>query len=283
MRAMLRYPILLSLFSLIFFQKVAESQVIGKDPIRYLSPIFEKVNIQKDITFGEVVTFDGKPEKLLLDVYSPNNDKLKKRPVIVWIHGGGFRPGNDKSQGYIVQLANEFAKHGYVCLSINYRVRNSPNDDKAGTMTDALTDAMSGINWLRNNAKKLSIDKNKIFVGGGSAGGRVAVNLCYKDNTKEQKWDKSGIIGLVNLWGSPDESWQMSIVDKNDPPTIIIHGTEDKLVFFDISKRLDEELTRSKVKHELIPIVGEGHTPTKDMDKLVGNISRFLYGIIQAD
>lgn len=121
----------------------------------------------------------------------------------------------------------------------------------------------------------MNVDEDKIFVGGGSAGGRVAVNLCYKDHSEEQKWDKSGILGLVDLWGSPDESWLMSTVDKNDPPTIIIHGTEDKLGSFDISKRLDEELTRNKVKHELIPMVGEGHTPTKNMDQLVGNISRF--------
>jgi acetyl esterase/lipase len=270
----------LSLLCLILLNFGAESQVNGIDQVRYLNPVFEKVEIQKDQVFGEAITFEGKTEKLLLDVYSPAGDVLKKRPAILWIHGGGFRPGNDKSQGYVVQLATEFAKHGYVCLSINYRVRNNPNDDKSGTMTDALTDAMSGLNWLRDNAGKLNVDKNKIFVGGGSAGGRVAVNLCYKDHTEAQKWDKSGIIGLVDLWGSPDESWQMSTVDINDPPTIIIHGTEDKLVSFDISKLLEEELTRNKVKHELIPYVGEGHTPTKDMNKLVGNISRFLYEIL---
>jgi acetyl esterase/lipase len=270
----------LSLLCLVLFHFGAESQVNGIDQVRYLNPVFEKVEIQKDIVFGEAINSEGKSEQLLLDVYTPAGDKLKGRPVIVWIHGGGFKPGNDKSQGYIVKLAIEFAKRGYVCLSINYRIRNNPNDDKSGTITDAMTDAMSGLTWLRGNAGKLNIDTNKIIVGGGSAGGRVAVNLCYKDNSEKQRWDKSGIIGLVDLWGSPDESWQVSIVDKNDPPTIIIHGTEDKLVFFDISKRLDEELTRNKVEHELIPIVGEGHTPTKDMDKLVENISRFLYNLL---
>lgn len=272
----------LSLCCVVIFRLACGGQVPENQQARYLTPVFGKVNVQKDLVFGQVTTFDGKSQNLLLDVYTPEGDRLRKRPVIVWIHGGGFRPGNDKSQGYIVQLATEFAKRGYVCFSIDYRLRNNPNDDKSGTMTDALEDAMSGLDWIRKNAKKWHADTDKLFVGGGSAGGRVAVNLAYKDDTETQKWDKRGILGLVDLWGSPDESWQMARVDKNDPPTIIVHGTEDKLVSFEISERLDEELTRHEVKHELISLAGAGHTPTKEMDKIVTAISRFLYSLLPA-
>ena len=109
----------------------------------------------------------------------------------MWVHGGGFRYGNDKTPRYIVSMANRFAKRGYVGVSI---------------------------------------DKEKIFVGGGSAGGMISVILCYKDGSDAEKWDKSGVIGQVDLWGSPDPAWRVSMVDKNDPPTVIVHGTEDPSV-----------------------------------------------------
>jgi len=147
-------------------------------------------------------------------------------------------------------------------------------------MTHALEDAMSGLDWLRNNSEELNIDKSKIIVGGGSAGGMIAVNLCYKDNTDSVKWDKSGIIGLVNLWGSPDQSWRMSKVDKNDPPTIIVHGTEDQSVPFVNSEQLIKELELNKVKYELVSIIGAGHTPASHMDNFAKNVARFLYEII---
>jgi len=103
------------------------------------------------------------------------------RPVILWMHGGGLRKGNDKTQGYIVRVAHEFAQRGYVCVSIDYRVRNNPADDKQGTLTDAMEDAMKGLDWIWQNHEVLKIDKTRIIAGGGSAGGRRATNLCYKD------------------------------------------------------------------------------------------------------
>lgn len=45
--------------------------------------------MQKDIVFGEVITYEGITEKLLLDVYTPTGDKEINRPAILWIHGGG--------------------------------------------------------------------------------------------------------------------------------------------------------------------------------------------------
>jgi acetyl esterase/lipase len=238
------------------------------------------VEIQKDILFGEVTNFDGKAEKLLLDVYTPEGDTETKRPVILWIHGGGFRYGNDKSQSYIVRMATEFAKRGYVCVSINYRVRNSPKDDKAGTMANALEDAMSGLNWIRNNGEKLKTDPSKIIVGGGSAGGMLAVNLCYKDPSASEEWNRKGIIGLVDLWGSPDESYTFSKVDSGDPPTILVHGTADALVPYANSVQLAKQLGMNGVKHKLVTLEGSGHTPANRMDEFVKDIADFLYELI---
>jgi acetyl esterase/lipase len=247
--------------------------------VRYLHPVFEKTEVQKDIVFDEVTNFEGKNEKLLLDVYSPEGDNEAGRPVILWLHGGGFRPGNDKTQSYIVKMSTEFAKRGYVCVSVNYRLRQNPKDDKAGTISDALKDAMSGLNWIRKNDQKLKIEPKKIIVGGGSAGGMLAVNFCYKDNSVKAKWDKSGIIGLIDLWGSPDESYMFSTIGKNDPPTIIVHGTADKLVPYENSVQLAKQLEINQVKHELITIEGAEHTPVSHFDDFIEKIAGFIYAL----
>jgi len=246
----------------------------------YLHPIFENVVIEQDIVFGEVLNHKGEREKLTLDVYTPEGDTEIKRPAILWIHGGGFRYGNDKTQRYIVAMANRFARRGYVGVSINYRVRENPRDDIEGTLSHALEDAMSGLIWLRENSGKYNIDKEKIVVGGGSAGGMIAVTMCYRDGTDSEKWDKSGISALINLWGSPDPSWWGSIIDKNDPPTIIVHGTEDAAVPYINSELLMQELKRRKVKCEIIPVEGAGHTPADHMDDFAKKIARFIYELI---
>ncbi len=277
-QSILKYAFSAVLFCLPISLATCQDQDGNKnESVRYLHPIFENVDVQKDIVFGEVVNYEGETENLLLDVYTPVGDTEINRPAILWIHGGGFRYGNDKTQMYIVAMANRFARRGYVGVSIDYRVRQNPREDIEGTLSHALEDAMSGLNWLRDNSDKYNIDKEKIIVGGGSAGGMIAVILCYKDGTDSEKWDKSGIIGLVNLWGSPDPSWRISMVDKNDPPTIIVHGTEDPLVPFINSELLMKELERHKVKCEIIPIDGAGHTPAGHMDDFAVKIAHFLY------
>ncbi|NOR74524.1 MAG: alpha/beta hydrolase fold domain-containing protein [Draconibacterium sp.] len=239
-----------------------------------------EINIEKDIVFGESINFKGEKETLLLDIYSSTEGVTKNRPAILWMHGGGFRIGNDKSQKYIVAMSERFARRGYVCLSINYRVRENPKDDKSGTMKDALEDAMKGLNWLRENSEKLGIDKSKIVIGGGSAGGMLASHLCYMDENETVKLDKTGVVGFVNLWGSPDESWGKLTIDKNDPPTIIVHGTEDSQVPFVNSEKLVEKLNAKGVKNELIAIEGAGHTPASYMDDFEVKIAKFLGDII---
>jgi acetyl esterase/lipase len=247
---------------------------------RYIDTVFDSITIQKNIVFDESVNEKGEKELLKLDVYAPAEDVTKNRPVILWIHGGGFRPGNDKTQSYIVEMANRFARKGYVCLSIDYRLRENPRDDPKRTISDAVDDALKGLEWLKENSESLKVDVSKIIIGGGSAGGILGCNLCFNDRSNNET-DKKGIVGFVNLWGTPDVVWGELEIDKNDPPTIIVHGTEDKLVAYSNSATLAEKLKANNVKHEMITIEGAGHTPVKYMDDFEIKIATFLYGIIK--
>jgi acetyl esterase/lipase len=145
-------------------------------------------------------------------------------------------------------------------------------------MTDALTDAMTGLNWVRANQQKLRVDLKNIVVAGGSAGGMLAVNFCCKDQSSTEKWDKRGIVALVDLWGSPDPSYLFSTIDRDDPPTIIVHGTADKLVSYNNSIQLSKQLDLNHVKNELVTQDGAEHTPVKYYDDFVKKIASFIYG-----
>lgn len=234
-----------------------------------------QIKIEKNIVFGETINFKGQREKLLLDVYS-SEKKQKNKPVFMLIHGGGFRYGNDKSQKYIVSMAERFAARGFVCVSVNYRVRENPRNDKKGTVNDALQDVMKGLNWIRKNKTKLGIDTTKIVVGGGSAGGILGANFCYRETIGNKKWNKNGIVAFVNLWGSPDSTWGSFIIDKTDPPTIIVHGTADDKVPFVNSQKLMHLLNKNGVNNKLVAIDGAGHTPASFMDSFEIEIARFL-------
>lgn len=275
----LNFKKLIPNFLIAVFVLAVSSELIAQDKkVRYLQNVFENITIQKDVVFGESFTSKETKQTLALDIYSPKNDTALNRPVIVWIHGGGFRYGNDKTQSYIVEMAKRFTKKGYVCLSIDYRVRENPKDDFTGTISDAVADAIKALQWLREHSESLNIDTSKIIIGGGSAGGILGSSLCF--NNWIDKNDKAGIIGFVNLWGTPDTEWGKLDVDKNDPPTIIVHGTEDQSVSYNNSVALVKRLKANNIKHELVTFEGAGHTPVKHMDEFELKIANFLYDIM---
>lgn len=257
---------------------LAGNTVSAQDKTRYLNQVFEKIAVSRDIEFGEVTNHTGQKEKLLLDVYAPVDDNETNRPAILWIHGGGFRPGNDKKQSYIVRLSEDFARRGYVCVSVNYRIRTNPQEDKPGTMRDALSDAMEGLNWIRTNKKNLGIDPARIILGGGSAGGMLAVNFGLKENSREG-WNLEGVLGVINLWGSPDSSYLFSPVRKDIPPMLIIHGTADKTVPYRNAVRLAARLDSAGVRHELLPLENAEHTPMNHYPVFVEKIAAFIWSL----
>ncbi len=61
-----------------------------------LAPVFSDVERKENLTFGTATNQAGHEIELQLDIYQPRGDTVKNRPTILWIHGGGFRPGNDK-------------------------------------------------------------------------------------------------------------------------------------------------------------------------------------------
>jgi acetyl esterase/lipase len=245
---------------------------------RYLDQIFDNINITTDIEFAAVIDSQGNPLKLHLDIYQPSDDTAKSRPVIMLIHGGGFKTNRTKQQSYIVQLATNLTKLGYVCIAPDYRVRNNPSDNWDATLTDAITDAALALDWVREHSDQYQIDRNKIAIGGGSAGGVIALNICYGDGTFIPKVDLQGVLALIDLWGTP--SIMELDISEHSIPAVIVHGTKDEQMPIKYSEKLAATLKSKGVYHEFLILEDAPHTPVMHMDRIVATMSQFLFDVL---
>jgi len=198
-----------------------------------------------------------------------------KRPFILLIHGGGFRIG---CRTGLTDECEEFAKRGYVVASIDYRLGWVQGDEKAicknfcssGPCTilqedscksvyrdsmdfavyRALQDASAAMRFIVHYADNLNVDKNYLYVGGQSAGGVIATDLCYLNQQElnlrmpaaypilgpykaygNSFTDEYKISGLFNNWGCvADTGFINGVEDKI--PMIAFHGIDDTIVPF---------------------------------------------------
>ncbi len=125
-----------------------------------------KIEYEKKTFVYKVVGRDS----IRSDFYRLSNDKIV-RPVIVWIHGGGFIWGSRNSLPK--EQLGLYLNAGYSVLSIDYRLAPETKLD------DIIKDVKDAVTWIRNNDAQLQIDPNRIFVIGHSAGGYLALMTGY--------------------------------------------------------------------------------------------------------
>lgn len=135
----------------------------------------------------EYVRYDR--QRLLLDVYLPHNRHAV--PVILWVHGGGFRLGNKESPLYL----KEFLQRGYAVVSIDYRI--CPE----AVFPDQLNDVRNAVRWIRAHADRYGFDVHNIGALGFSAGGHLVSLL---GTAKEEGKESSAVKAVVNFGGSTD-------------------------------------------------------------------------------
>ena len=272
------------------------------NPADYINPRFANVTVTSGVKFADVINYKGVSTSLYLDVYQPTGDTNTSRPAIVWIHGGGFRTGSSRTQSYIVTYATEFAKRGYVCFSIDYRLRSGSDmptqESELPAEQDGAADCNTAFNWLRTNAPTYLINTNWLFVGGGSAGGRIAnvfslhegpdTNVCNTCSSAiltngvnlvpPVNWNRSGLIANASLWGAPEPVMRWYVLQSNDTPTVIIHGTADATIDYQNALDLYAGLTNVGATVELDPLVGYGHTPTSANSQIIPWVANFFAG-----
>jgi lysophospholipase L1-like esterase/dienelactone hydrolase len=273
---------------------------------RYKENVFTEIDSVSDIKYGNAINIKGVKEDLLLDIITPKSDTLKKRPLLIFIHGGGFK-NNSKKGVFSSLLCNSFAKKGYVTASIDYRLRletTAEIKDYHEALYRAQQDARAAVRFFRRYAEKYGIDTAQIFITGSSAGSKTALAVAYMDENEipvdidQSKWGSlegnsgnegysSKVKAVINNWGAMiDYQW----IQKGDVPLFNVSGTKDKTVPYDSSFDYHSFKYGAYIlyKHCLSlgistgwrPFIGAGHTLDNKkvlQDSAVNSMAAWLY------
>ncbi len=268
--------------------------------VRYLDEVFDSVTVITNVSYGNATNASNQVQNLKLDIYLPANDTATKRPLILWMHGGSFMSGS-KDNAEIVPFAKRFAKRGFVCASIQYRLGLDgfpPNQQIVlRSVIRAVQDGKGAVRFFRANASTYHIDTTHIFFGGSSAGAISALHIGYLSSLEEFQQiesDSSLIVnlggleggndaapgysskihGVINLCGAIGEKiW----IEPGDIPVASVHGDQDATVPYgtaeikfqslplglvvDGSYAIDSFANAIGVQSALKTFYGQGHVP----------------------
>lgn len=220
---------------------------------------------------------------LTLDVYAAPGGPPK--PLVIYVHGGGWMGGtsrNAAAYSNFPAVMASLAARGYVVASVNYRLAGEARFPAAAGDVDA------AIRWLKTNAAAYGIDKTRVGIWGGSAGGQLAglagVNCSAGDGKTESDCVQAAVIwyGVFDFSTMPQRqpaaenaylgckladcpeqvkaASPISFVDPKDPPTLLIHGTDDKTVPVTQSREMIAKLKAAGVRSEFIELPETDHS-----------------------
>lgn len=246
----------------------------GKVPNSILIKSTDKSNADKSV-FQNV-------SNPTLSIYLPSNKQANRTAVIICA-GGGYAELNIKREGY--NIAEAFNKNGIAAFVLRYRL---PDDKTNKDKTIApLQDAQQAIKLVRDSAARWNIDSSKIGIMGFSAGGHLAssagthYNNVLIPNAASTSLrpdfmilvypvisfsDSFGHIGSRNnlLGNSPSADAVKFFsnelyVNKQTPPTFLVHAGDDKIVSVANSIKFYEELNRNGVPADIHIYSKGGH------------------------
>ncbi|NLZ20217.1 MAG: carboxylesterase/lipase family protein [Bacteroidales bacterium] len=135
---------------------------------------------------------DGFPDEdcLRVNVWTAGINDGRKRPVMVWLHGGGFSAGSGQEQiGY--DGANLARDHGVVVVSLNHRLNVLGFLDLSGfgaryaaSGNLGMTDIVKALEWVRDNISVFGGDPANVTVFGQSGGGGKVCTLLAMPSAK---------------------------------------------------------------------------------------------------
>jgi len=246
-------------------------------------------------------TVDGGTQRL--DVYLPSGPSANGgRPVLIAIHGGGWRR-LDKA-GYGARIASAFVPRGYVVVAPDYQL-SAPGRP---TWPVNLQDVQSAVSWVRANAGTLGINPDQIAAIGESAGANLAALLGTSSGPSGGVVASLSVQAVVAfstptdltalaaesplagraaaqfLGGTPEQvpanyaaASPIDHVVAGDPPMFLVQGRQDPLIPFTQSIQMATVLDSAGVRNRLV-LVNGGH----DLDfpahypNLIGQILEFL-------
>jgi acetyl esterase/lipase len=154
--------------------------------------------MEQDISFATIPDTD---RQLLCDVWQPNATVIPSGLAFIYLHGSAWYL-LDKDMG-TRPFFNHLAAQGHVIMDVAYRL--SPETDVMGMVNDV----KRAIVWMKENARTYGVNPDTIVVGGGSAGGHLALMTAYTANNpqftpKELEGKDLSVCGVVSLYGPTD-------------------------------------------------------------------------------
>jgi len=180
-------------------------------------------------------------------VLRPEGHKAEdRRPALVWFHGGSWAEG---AWYRCLGLCGPFVSKGMVVIQVEYRI----HDRHGSTPLESIADAKSAIRWVRMNAGRLGVDPARVVAAGFSSGGHLAASAGTLDGLNEPgenlsvsaRPDAMVLFGacvnptldpwyvqVVRAHVNPEDGSPAHHVQPGLPPTMIIHGTRDRMCPF---------------------------------------------------
>jgi len=222
----------------------------------------------------------------LVDLYLPEKKTKSPMPVVVWVHGGGWKNGS-KNKTPAVFLVQQ----GFAVASIDYRLLD------VAQWPAQINDCYAAVRWLRQNADKYHLDSSHIGAWGSSAGGHLVALMGTRPYPGKEK--TSSRVQAVCDWFGPSELLTMppntvgngrseedvaksngarllgetvykvpklakdasalDHVSSDDPPFLIMHGSEDPGVPLEQSQKLHAALKKEGCESTLKIVERAGH------------------------
>jgi acetyl esterase/lipase len=263
------------------------SRVISPDPAAQITCGRVTVETFRDVVFAEPMLPSGKRMPLRMDVLVPMPTG-KRRPLVVYIPGGGFVMSAKESA---LNLRTYVAEAGFVVASIEYRTV-----PEGGNYRDGVSDVKSAIRYLRANAYRYGIDSREVAVWGESAGGYIAAMVGVTNGKQSFETgpdldQSSAVQAVVDKFGASDiariasdfdaktravyehpnpvmayvgadvttKANPLSYIKAGDPPFLIFHGTADRLISPSQTLILHDALRAAGVQSTRYLLEGAGH------------------------
>jgi acetyl esterase/lipase len=216
------------------WQAVAGAEPIGRLSVCRLArillrPLFPR---RRDVERVANLSYGDAGRRNLLDIYR-NPSRPAGGPVLIHLHGGGYRQGRKNTQS--LPLLYRLASQGWVCVSANYRLRPSAQHP------DHLVDLKKVIAWVRDHGPEFGADPAMLFVSGSSAGGHMAALAALTQNDpafqpgfEDADTSVTAAVCLNGYFGTYDgrdsNSSPLARIRADAPPFFIAHGDQDTLV-----------------------------------------------------
>lgn len=181
----------------------------------------------------------GEGPRQRLDIYAPRNARY--RPVVIFWYGGSWKHGSKANYRFV---GAALAERGFVAVLPDYRLY------PAVSFPAFCQDGAHALAWVEQHAQHFGGDPHRVVLMGHSAGAQIAAFIAYNHAFVENAGaHPQSIVGLVGLSGPyvlvadthelratfpppySEADWQpIAFVDAESPPTLLLHGLDDKEV-----------------------------------------------------